>query len=574
MSSSTSTLMHTFSPTPAKPKLDKLTYHSTADNPDLELSEAEEEEAETGKKTRYVKLKNGYVDEGTYGAVHKFAAKDDPKKIICIKREKAQIIVSDDTKEPEVKEPKKAFVLGPAFHRDALVHKIIYGHGSLGGESESITQPRTMGMDYIQGDRLDRIAINSPSQYLAICFFVIYRLMEDFHARGIVHGDIHAKNILIESKDHKWIIHILDFNLARFIDDPKEKTLGGRADWHAFELAKKISPDFSQDVYSLGYLFRELYKKFKHCFISSYPGVEPMLLQLFMDMMTAAESRITLEEAFETLEPFFSKSDYSENFDEVLRNRDTRQKCQYDLTRLLNTEDELVTFFGTLRYAQRKDLLQLLGIPFLKIFNVEESNIGCFIESHLNFTFRESVTFLKNLEKEYALQLASVLKYYQASYIENMVKELGGLRYFRRVLNIAGSLDELAAAVCKDEEGKLKFHTLLTIFAKELIAASPNLTAALKETDLFQTDDHYQDLLLIFNRMYRKQLNKKIKASCCFTWRMHKTLEASEALEIEASQPTESSHLLGRNNRALENYKGVMDSGELGEIAKRFSLVR
>jgi serine/threonine protein kinase len=80
------------------------------------------------------------------------------------------------------------------------------------------------------------------------------------HLRRIVHGDVHARNVLITEQGQ---VKVIDFDLALRLDDqsPEKRAIGGipeyiapeKLDSRAFEKVK-TTPDFRSEVYQLGVL--------------------------------------------------------------------------------------------------------------------------------------------------------------------------------------------------------------------------------------------------------------------------------------------------------------------------------
>jgi serine/threonine-protein kinase len=80
------------------------------------------------------------------------------------------------------------------------------------------------------------------------------------HLRRIVHGDVHARNVMITEHGQ---IKVIDFDLALRLEDksPEKRSIGGipeyiapeKLDSRAFEKVK-TTPDFRSEVYQLGVL--------------------------------------------------------------------------------------------------------------------------------------------------------------------------------------------------------------------------------------------------------------------------------------------------------------------------------
>ncbi|HKI75281.1 MAG TPA: hypothetical protein VJ998_11570, partial [Pseudomonadales bacterium] len=65
------------------------------------------------------------------------------------------------------------------------------------------------------------------------------------HSLGVAHGHIHPGNLLIDSRGH---LHVTDFGL------PSHAGNTGHEAWLSPQIRSGASPDFSDDIYGLGYL--------------------------------------------------------------------------------------------------------------------------------------------------------------------------------------------------------------------------------------------------------------------------------------------------------------------------------
>ncbi len=117
-------------------------------------------------------------------------------------------------------------------------------------------------IEKVEGESLQhRLEVATPSLSERIEWLM--NILDAFawmHLRRIVHGDVHARNVLITEHGQ---IKIIDFDLALRLDDkaPEKRAIGGipeyiapeKLDSRAFEKVK-TTPDLRSEVYQLGVL--------------------------------------------------------------------------------------------------------------------------------------------------------------------------------------------------------------------------------------------------------------------------------------------------------------------------------
>jgi serine/threonine-protein kinase len=86
--------------------------------------------------------------------------------------------------------------------------------------------------------------------------------LEAVHGAGIVHADIKTANVLVETTDDGALLaRVIDFGLARFLDDPSNldvRVLSGTPDYLAPELVQGGVPSVASDIYAAGVVLYEL----------------------------------------------------------------------------------------------------------------------------------------------------------------------------------------------------------------------------------------------------------------------------------------------------------------------------
>lgn len=123
-------------------------------------------------------------------------------------------------------------------------------------------------MEYVTGPRLGDLVLERGALPLAFAIDLVVQILaglQDAHASGIVHSDVKCDNILVPiERDGRATPRLIDFGLARFVDEPGEvcadgkRLVVGTAEYLAPELIRGKAPTFASDVYAAGMLLYEL----------------------------------------------------------------------------------------------------------------------------------------------------------------------------------------------------------------------------------------------------------------------------------------------------------------------------
>ena len=206
-------------------------------------------------------------------------------------------------------------------------------------------------MEYVKGGSVNNIfkyngILNDHDA--RILFRECLRALEDIHSKGIVHGDIHVENILLEDFNNFRKIKFIDFGQSKNMNDPRvvskidyflpefvrnEKVYNYYINNPEFAFPNLASPQ--GDIFRLGYLFYFLLTSERpYCWKSSevYEDVKNKnakskdffnivvsddLRDLVFRMMDAnPETRITIKQIWK--HPFFSKPNKKNNILNVL----------------------------------------------------------------------------------------------------------------------------------------------------------------------------------------------------------------------------------------------------------------
>jgi len=106
--------------------------------------------------------------------------------------------------------------------------------------------------EFVNGDTLKtRLGKVPPGEEFVRLLYQMATGVADIHAVGIVHRDIKPSNLLV---DHEGILKIIDFNLARTVDEAKTHGFVGTRGYAAPELYidGDVAFDEKIDVYALG----------------------------------------------------------------------------------------------------------------------------------------------------------------------------------------------------------------------------------------------------------------------------------------------------------------------------------
>jgi len=81
------------------------------------------------------------------------------------------------------------------------------------------------------------------------------------HDRGIAHGDVKADNLLVTSGDSPRTVTLIDWGLARFLDEPAERAtdlVSGTPGYMAPEVLMGDPPSIRSDLYAAGVVLYEM----------------------------------------------------------------------------------------------------------------------------------------------------------------------------------------------------------------------------------------------------------------------------------------------------------------------------
>lgn len=121
-------------------------------------------------------------------------------------------------------------------------------------------------MEYVDGVTLDgwRESHHGPIDEMTLaCVFVdILRGLSHAHRRGVVHRDIKPANILITPMEGRYVAKLIDFGVARFVDevacpDERKKIVGTAAYISPEEVRDPDAVCQASDLYSIGVMLYE-----------------------------------------------------------------------------------------------------------------------------------------------------------------------------------------------------------------------------------------------------------------------------------------------------------------------------
>ena len=129
-----------------------------------------------------------------------------------------------------------------------------------------IIEPNKLLMEYIDGETLSEIVKNKVlvQHWKGVCLDLV-RALQNLHNHGILHNDLHSRNIIL--RNYKYV-KIIDFGKATLVDDPvvynirKGSLKHKRYNTYHRHLAHELrnipgsSVTCHSDIYSLGYNFR------------------------------------------------------------------------------------------------------------------------------------------------------------------------------------------------------------------------------------------------------------------------------------------------------------------------------
>ena len=128
--------------------------------------------------------------------------------------------------------------------------------------------------EFIDGQTLREIITTGPLPYAEALDVAIQvtNALAAAHESGIIHRDIKPENIMVRRRDH--LVKVLDFGLAKLMDEPSDKlstdlsaatlletdpnTVMGTLSYMSPEQARRLPVDTRTDVFSLGVVIYEL----------------------------------------------------------------------------------------------------------------------------------------------------------------------------------------------------------------------------------------------------------------------------------------------------------------------------
>ena len=226
----------------------------------------------------FCKLQENLTIRGRCGPVHQFSrfSKEEKEEIYLAPASDRLSTVRDiavkkiDPQASDIQGKIKIYFLihmGLNIERNATIYRKIHGFGECTQDKDGNTY---QFCEFFQGKTLQNLLLENPRltkvQYVNLILAIIEALQE-FHALGYVHGDLHGSNIIIilDQKDSRWIIKIIDPDYTR---QPNQrlsltwKILGAyNRWWHAPEIQKIkncTKANYSQDIFSLGKLIASI----------------------------------------------------------------------------------------------------------------------------------------------------------------------------------------------------------------------------------------------------------------------------------------------------------------------------
>ena len=121
-------------------------------------------------------------------------------------------------------------------------------------------------MEYVDGVTLQKwrqqCGTEIDEMTLACVFVDILRGVTAAHREGVIHRDLKPGNVLIEQREDRCIAKIIDFGVARFVDEPlteheKSKIIGTAAYVSPEEVGKPEAVFRASDLYSIGVMLYE-----------------------------------------------------------------------------------------------------------------------------------------------------------------------------------------------------------------------------------------------------------------------------------------------------------------------------
>ena len=154
-----------------------------------------------------------------------------------------------------------------SFYREARI-MMRMNHPNVVRFEEIIEEGDTLAfvMEYIDGVTLSQWRKKQQHSFdemeLACVFVDILRGVTAAHGQGVVHRDLKPGNVLIAEQEGRSVAKIIDFGVARFVDDglterEKSKIIGTAAYISPEEVADPEAVSASSDIYSIGVMLYE-----------------------------------------------------------------------------------------------------------------------------------------------------------------------------------------------------------------------------------------------------------------------------------------------------------------------------
>ena len=153
------------------------------------------------------------------------------------------------------------------FYREARI-MMRMDHGNVVRFERIVEDGDTLAfvMEYVDGLTLDqwcrRYADDIDEVALACVFVDILRGVTAAHRQGVIHRDLKPGNVLVTESEGRAVAKIIDFGVARFVDEPltsreRSKVIGTAAYISPEEVVDPESVCQASDLYSIGVMLYE-----------------------------------------------------------------------------------------------------------------------------------------------------------------------------------------------------------------------------------------------------------------------------------------------------------------------------
>jgi serine/threonine protein kinase len=129
---------------------------------------------------------------------------------------------------------------------------------------EPTPSPGTLKLNFVEGIPLNEfIQVGvTPFSTIRKLFLSAANLLAELHEKGIIHGDISPKNLLVD--DIRSRINIIDFGCARRVSENLEPSRVGTPRTWAPEVSQGFGPTSASDIYSLAATFIQILIRRSH----------------------------------------------------------------------------------------------------------------------------------------------------------------------------------------------------------------------------------------------------------------------------------------------------------------------